>query len=253
MNDQANTLRDLMKLREGTAKSAGPDIFVFASPEPDTEREHLLTLLQYIWKKNGHSVYLDRSFTKENIARLEGESPVRKAHEGKEVALRSFPRGIERVLMDSGFGYEKLDFSLHSPSVHSVVTLRSDTQDLTKIYTVLKMLWEKRQVTRAGLVLTRTEDSRLAQNLFKKLSSITDQFTGLRLSYLGHCPKLEESLLELELGKKHSNHLELVSKRLAEWGTEFSVGSDEYEESVSEMELRPSFLDGNISLNRWER
>jgi flagellar biosynthesis protein FlhG len=96
-----------------------------------------------------------------------------------------FPN-YDYVLLDTGSGISEvvLQFNLFAPN--NIIVLNREPTSLTDAYAVIKVMNQRFQRRSFGIVVNAAHDEKDASRIFGHIDSVSREFLGMKLHYLGH-------------------------------------------------------------------
>lgn len=96
-----------------------------------------------------------------------------------------FPN-YDQVLLDTGSGISEvvLQFNLFAPK--NIVVLNREPTSLTDAYAVIKVMYQRVGRKSFGIIVNSARDEKEGDRLFGHIDSVSTEFLGLPLHYLGH-------------------------------------------------------------------
>lgn len=92
----------------------------------------------------------------------------------------------DEVLLDTGAGISEvvLQFSIFAPK--NVIVLNREPTSLTDAYAVIKVMHQRFGTDSFGIIVNSAKDEKEADRLFSHIDTVSKEFLGLPLYYLGH-------------------------------------------------------------------
>lgn len=96
-----------------------------------------------------------------------------------------FPN-YDHVLLDTGSGISEvvLQFNLFAPN--NVIVLNREPTSLTDAYAVIKVMNQRFERESFGIIVNSANDERDAKRIFGHIDSVSREFLGITLHYLGY-------------------------------------------------------------------
>ena len=92
----------------------------------------------------------------------------------------------DEVLLDTGAGISEvvLQFSIFAPK--NVIVLNKEPTSLTDAYAVIKVMHQRFGTDSFGIIVNSVKDEKEADRLFSHIDTVSKEFLGLPLYYLGY-------------------------------------------------------------------
>jgi len=279
MNDQAETLRELMQGREEDGGAGPARVWVAGSARGGIGRSSLLAALGRLSARRGLRVLLvdadggpaagservvsGSASLLDAIAEVEpglwcvAGAALTKA--GINAILSRCPLIFDLVLVDGPSGAGEAALALHGGSWHSLVVMTAEASALADTYGLVKGLRQRAGVSRVAVTVNLVTDGREAVTTYQKLKNVADRFLGSCVDYAGHWERerdrresvmKQKFLLNLESGTASGRSLELIARRLRELcglGGAGATVADSVQGSPRLMEEPVRKMPGNIA------
>ena len=100
--------------------------------------------------------------------------------------LESIFPNYDYVLLDTGSGISEvvLQFNLFAPN--NIIVLNREPTSLTDAYAVIKVMNQRFQRKSFGIIVNAAHDTRDANRIFGHIDSVSREFLGIKLHYLGY-------------------------------------------------------------------
>jgi flagellar biosynthesis protein FlhG len=100
--------------------------------------------------------------------------------------LDSIIQEYDQVLLDTGAGISEvvLQFNLFAPN--NIIVLNREPTSLTDAYAVIKVMYQRFGRESFGIIVNSANDAQEADRLFDHIDTVSREFLGLSLHYLGY-------------------------------------------------------------------
>jgi len=154
-------------------------------------------------------------------------------HAGLVSAFSQLTHNIDVLLVDTAAGISDSVVSFSRAAQEVLVVVCDEPASITDAYALIKLLNREQGIFRFHILANMVQGPQQGQEVFNKISTVTDRFLDVALDYMGHIPydenlqkaiKRQRAVVEVFPRSRSAQAFQTLSKKVNKWPIPASSG-----------------------------